>query len=52
MVGDLGDELNPLGVGGVVDASLKNTASVSVSRDLDAVSSDSIVDELESEKGR
>ena len=46
MVGDLGNELDPLRVGSVVNASLKDAASVSVGRDLDAMSSDGVVDEL------
>jgi stalled ribosome alternative rescue factor ArfA len=46
VVGDLGDELDPLRVGGVVDAPLEDAASVSVGGDLDAVSGDGVVDEL------
>lgn len=43
---DLGDELNPLSWGGVVDRSLEDTASVPVRGDFDKVGSDGIVDEL------
>jgi len=46
VVSDLGDELDPLRVGSVVDTSLKDAASVSVGGDLDAVSRDGVVDEL------
>ena len=46
MEGDFGDELYPLRVGSVIDASLEDATSVSVSSDLDAVSGDGVVDEL------
>lgn len=46
MVGDFSNKLNPLRVGGVVNASLKNTTSVTVSRDFNTVSGDGVVDEL------
>jgi hypothetical protein len=44
--GDLGDELYTLRIGSMVDASLEDATSVSVGGDLDAMSSDGIVDEL------
>lgn len=47
MVGDFSNKLNPLRVGGVVNASLKDTASVTVSRNFNTVSGDGVVDELE-----
>lgn len=46
VVGNLGDELNTLTLGSVVDTALKDTASVTVSCDFDTVSSDGVVDEL------
>lgn len=46
MVGDFSDELNPLRIGGMVNASLQNTTSVSVRSDLNAVRGNGIVDEL------
>ena len=46
MESDLGNELNSLRVGGVVDTSLEDATSVSVSSDLNTVSSNSVVDEL------
>ena len=47
VVGDLGDELDALRVGGVVNAPLEDAAAVAVGGDLDAVSGDGIVDELQ-----
>jgi hypothetical protein len=44
---DLGDELNSLRVSSVIDTSLKNTTSVSVSSHFDTVSGNSVVDELQ-----
>lgn len=46
VVGDLGDELDTLTLGSVIDTSLKNTTSVTMSCDFDTMSSDSVVDEL------
>jgi hypothetical protein len=46
VVGNLGNELNSLTLGSVIDTSLKDATSVTVSRDLDAVGSDGVVDEL------
>jgi hypothetical protein len=44
--GNLVDELNALMVRSMVDTALKTAAAVAVSSNLDAVSSDRIVDEL------
>lgn len=46
IVGDLGDELDPLRFRGVVDAALQDAAAVTVRRDLDAVGSDLVEDPL------
>lgn len=46
VVSDFSNELNPLRVGRVVDASLQDTTSVSVGSDFDTVGRDGIVDEL------
>lgn len=46
VVRDLGDELDPLRLRGVVDAALEDAAAVAVGRDLDAVRRDGVVDEL------
>jgi hypothetical protein len=43
---DFSNELKSLGRGGVIDRSLENTASVSVSCDFDKVGGNSVVDEL------
>ena len=48
VVGNLGDKLDALRVGGVVDAPLKDAAAVPVGGDLDAVGGDGVVDELRS----
>jgi hypothetical protein len=47
VVGDFSNELNSLRVGSVVDASLQDTTSVTVSGDFDTVSGNSVVDELQ-----
>ena len=46
IVRDLVNKLDALEIRGVVDAPLQNAAAMAVSRDLDAISSDSIVNEL------
>lgn len=46
VVGDLGDELNTLRIGGVIDTPLQDATTVTVSSDLDAVSSNGVVNEL------
>ncbi len=46
IVGDFRNQLNPLRFSGVVDATLENTTAVTVSGNLDAVSSNSVVDKL------
>jgi hypothetical protein len=43
---DFGNELHPLRIGSVIDTTLEDTTSMSVGSDLDAVSSDSVVNEL------
>jgi len=48
VVCDLIHELDALVIGGMIDTSLKNTAAVAVSGDLNAVRGDRIVNELES----
>jgi hypothetical protein len=50
VVGDLSHELNSLRVSSVIDTSLQDTTSVSVSSDFDTVSGDSVVDELDRRK--
>lgn len=52
MIGDLSNELNPLCVGSVVDTSLKDTATVSMSGNFNTMSSDCVVDELINERRR
>lgn len=46
VVGDFGNKLNTLTLGSVVDASLKDATSMTMSRNFDTVSSDGVVDEL------
>lgn len=46
VVRDLGDELDALTLGRVVDAALEDAASVTVGRDFDAVCRDGVVNEL------
>ena len=46
VVRDLADELHALRLGRVVDAALQDAAAVAMSRDLDAVGRDGIVNEL------
>jgi hypothetical protein len=46
VVGDLVDELDALGLRGMINATLKDTASMAVGRDFDAISSNGIIDEL------
>ena len=47
VVGDLVDELHALMIGRVVNTTLQDAASVSVSGDFDTIGSHSIIDELE-----
>lgn len=46
VVGDFGNELNSLTLGRMVDASLEDATSVTVSSDFDTVRRDGVVDEL------
>jgi hypothetical protein len=50
VVRDLSDELNPLRVRRVIDTPLQDTASMTVGGHLHAVSSDSIINELQSRR--
>ena len=46
IIGDLIDELHALMIGRMVNATLQDAASVSVSGNFDAIRGDSVVDEL------
>ena len=47
VIGDLVNELHALMIGSVVDTTLQDAASVSVSGDFDTVGSNGVVDELQ-----